>query len=290
MNSGGCRRAGPRYGSAVIVGVLLALVCCSDAQADGRTEYLVRLLRTSDAFRVRVQAALSLGRVEGDPTVVQALGDALGDDHPAVRTAAAASLERLADPAALPALKARRQDADASARKAIVRAIEVLDRVARTRPRSTGSSSGTEPTSPTGPSRFYIGVGLPGTRADIDRGTLEQTRQFLIEQVKSLPGIRVAPPNESRRDAERVLAASRLKGFFLDSSITQVERTPQGLRVAVSIVINTYPDRNMRAMLNGAATVPGGSSNADRQLAIEGAIRSALRRLPQALDASSGRP
>lgn len=284
MKSGGCLRVG----AAAILGFLFIISFEQGASANGRTGYLIRLLQSSDAFRVRVQAALSLGRVEGDPEVVRALSDALSDDHPAVRTAAAASLERLADPSALPALKARQKERDAGARRAINRAITALERVARTRPRSTGGSSSGRATRG---GRFYVGVGVPGAVAGrLDRATLERTRAFLVSQVRAIDGVQIAPPDESRRDAERVLSKGSLSGFYLDSSITKVEQTPQGLRVAVSIVINTYPGRSMRAMLNGAATVPGGSGDADRQLAIEGAIRSALRRLPQALEASAGRP
>ena len=269
-----------------IVSVLLMFSSMQHAHADGRTTYLIRLLTTSDAFRVRVQAALSLGRVEGNSEVVTALAKALGDDHPAVRTAAAVSLERLADPAALPELKRAKTERDAGARRAINRAIQALERVAKTRPRSTGGPT----EEPQSGGRFYVGVGRPGAAAgSVDRGTLETTHRFLMTQVQNIQGVRLAPVNESRRDAEQVLRKSNLSGFYLDSSITQVEKNAQGLRVAVSIVINTYPGRSMRAMLNGAATVPGGSSDADRQLAIEGAIRSALRRLPQALEASARR-
>src|SRR5689334_15704301 len=65
------------------------------ALADARSDYLVRLLAGSTQFRVRAQAAISLGSVEPAASVVSALSKALSDEHPAVRAAAANSLGRL---------------------------------------------------------------------------------------------------------------------------------------------------------------------------------------------------
>ena len=73
-----------------------------------------------------------------------------------------------------------------------------------------------------------------------------------------------------------------------DISIVASEDRPNGgLRARVSVVVQTYPDRNVRSMLNGAATVMGASGDSARQQAIEGALRGALRGLPQAMEASA---
>ena len=89
-------------------GALAALLCwllTSMALADARTDFLMRMLATSTQFRVRAQAALALGAQSGIKDVVPALTSALKDEHPAVRAACAAALERLGDPSAIPALK-----------------------------------------------------------------------------------------------------------------------------------------------------------------------------------------
>lgn len=261
----------------------------STAQADARTDYLVRLLSTSDTFRVRAQAALSLGRIEGDPAVVQALARALDDAHPSVRTAAASSLQRLADPDALAALRAHANDRDSGARRAVVSAVRALERVARSRPTHTptlDSNAGSN----SGPAEFYVGVGTPGSREpSVDAATLAAARAFVAREVAAMNGVALAPDGESRAAAARVLSRRHLTGYFVDSSITQVQQSDRGLRVTVSVIVGTYPGRDMRAMLSGAATVQGGASSSARQLAIEAALRSALRRLPQALAASGGR-
>ena len=256
------------------------------ARAQARTEYLIRLLSTSDAFRVRAQAAISLGRVEADGSIVAALSSALDDDHPAVRTAAASSLERLSDPTALDALRAHASDRAAAARRAIRRAIGSLERVARTRPREAEPEAGGG-----GQARFYVGVGEPAAKrgAAIDRATLRQAREFLAQQVDALPDVEVAPSSESNVAARQIIQRRRLSGYYLDSSVVSVEQTAAGTRVVVSVIVATYPGRDMRAILQGAATVPGGGGDAAVQAAVEGALRGAIRRLTQAMEASANR-
>jgi len=267
--------------------LLLSVAFGSSARAQARTDYLVRLLSNSDSFRVRAQAAISLGRVEANDRIVQALSRALGDDHPAVRTAAAASLERLSDPAALAALRSHRSDRDRSARRAIRRAIAALERVARSRPRTDegGRDGGAAD------ARFYVGVGVPAAKrgASVDRATLQAARQFLARQVAQLPDVEVAPARESNAQARRKLSGSPMTGFFLDSSVVSVEETSAGTRVVVSVIVGTYPGRDMRAILQGAATVPGASGPGATRTALEGALRGAIRRLSQAMEASANR-
>ncbi|RLB53237.1 MAG: hypothetical protein DRJ42_12530 [Deltaproteobacteria bacterium] len=256
------------------------------ASADARTDYLVRLIRTSTAFRVRAQAALSLGRIEGDPAVVRVLSQTLGDEHPAVRAAAAASLEQLRDPAALPALRNAARDREASVRSSVQRAIRVLERLARSAPRTTPVPG---PGSNSGPARYYVGVGMPGTTIQVSRASLASARQFIEARVQSIPGVIVAPQREANGAARRVLRTRRLTGYYLDSSIVRIEDRNGGTRAVVSIIVNTYPGRDMRVMLQGAATVQGSSGATAERQAIEGALTGALRRLPQAFAAGDAR-
>lgn len=270
------------------------------AHADARTDYLVRLLRTSTAFRVRAQAALSLGSVTPvEPQVVEALGGALRDDAPAVRAAAASSLERLGAASALTGLRALERDPEREVREAATRAIRSLERVARAGGGSTGTtgggSTGTTTTAGAtgtrGTPRFYVGVGQPGTKvAAIDATVLRGARGFIQSRVQQMEGVVIAPESETSRQATQQLRQQSLSGFYLDSSIVSLETRPDGgVRAAVSIVVQTYPDRNVRSMLNGAATVMGETGPAAQRAAIEAAITGALRNLGTAFAAGSPR-
>lgn len=251
---------------------------------NSRVGYLIRLLGTSDTFRVRAQAAISLGRVEASSEVVTALSNALGDDHPAVRTAAAASLERLADPSALPALRRIRRDRESSVRRAVASAIRTLERVARTRPQNNDNDNANQGGG--GPAQFYVGVGQPGDRAGVDRATVRRALEFLRREVGGMDGVRVAPDGETNSAARRAIQRGNLTGYYIDSSIVSVDTSGGNTRVTVSVILNTYPGRDMRAILQGAATVPGATGASATQTALEGALRGALRRLPQAMAAS----
>ncbi len=75
----------------------------------------------------------------------------------------------------------------------------------------------------------------------------------------------------------------------MDGSLVKLEETERGMRAVVSVILNTHPGRAIRAMMRGAATVPGGRDDAARKLAIEGATRGALRRMRQALQEADAR-
>jgi hypothetical protein len=277
-----------RGATGTIVLALLALLVVaspigappSPAQADARSDYLIRLLQTSSTFRVRAQAALSLGRVDAAPEVVAALSEALEDEHASVRTAAAASLAELEEPDALPALRSARNDRDRTVRNTVRSAIRKLEPIARRAAREDQAG---------GDARFYVGVGMPGSRVDdVDASDREALRDWLRGRVGSMDGVLLAPADEAPAAAARVVRRRRLTGYFIDSSVVSVRTTEVGVRAEVSVVVNTYPGRSVRAMLSGAATVQGASDGPTTRLqAIRGALSGALRRLPEAF-AQSG--
>lgn len=267
---------------------LLALAKPSPVAADARTDFLLRMLTTSDQFRVRTQAAIALGTRPVEPAVLNALTEALRDEHPAVRSASASALELLKDPSVLTALRAARRDRDATVRGAVEHAIATLE---RQRPAGVARAEPTPPPAALGDSKYYVAVGVPSAQAPLPSDVLRQLREHMVKQVAEMEGVRVAPANEPQAAASSVVRGKKLVGYYLDSSVTKVEAQPSGaLRAQVSVIVGTYPGRAMRVMLSGAATVSGaGSSEQAKRQAIEAAFTGALRRLPQAMQASAGR-
>ncbi|MFW6023735.1 MAG: HEAT repeat domain-containing protein [Myxococcota bacterium] len=276
-------RARRLLGVGVVAVILVSMA--ATAAASNRTDYLIHLLKTSDTFRVRTQAAMSLGRVDAAKKVTKALSGALRDPHPAVRSAAASSLERLGDPSALDALELARRDSNSTVRKAVARAIARLERIERTRPQSAPLPSGGD-----GAARFYLAVSAPKSKsADVSRSVLEQAREALVREARQMEGVVVAPENAGPAKAKRALQKRKLLGYHLDSSVVKLEESASGTRAVVSVILATYPGRDMRATLKGSATAPGAKGSDTAARAIQGALKGALRRLPQALDASSQR-
>lgn len=285
-----------------VIGLALAAAIISlfavQAQADERSDYLMRLLQTSSAFRVRAQAAISLGSVPAQPEIVAALTAALRDSEGSVRAAAASSLGRLGDPSAISALNALSRDSSPQVRAAATDAITALRRgpapgVAASSGTTGGTSvaaSGTTGTA-TGPARFYVGIGVPGTRvASADAGVVQGARAHIERTVGAMSGVVVAPEGETVATATRVLRARSLVGFYVDSSVTALDARPDGsLRASVSVVVQDYPGRNVRSMLTGSATVSGEQGPTAQRTAIEAALGSALRNLGTAMNASAPR-
>jgi hypothetical protein len=117
---------------------------------------------------------------------------------------------------------------------------------------------------------------------------LESAQEFIERTVRGYDGVEIAPGNERPRAARQVLRRRDLVGYYIDSSIVALEERPNGgLRARVSVVLQSYPDRNIRSMLNGAATVMGARGSQAQQQAIQGALRGALRNLPQAMEAGA---
>ncbi len=266
---------------AVMVAVSLTFALVSSARADDpRSSYLIKLLESSSQFRVRAQAAISLGGVDGSPAVVNALGEALRDQHPAVRAAAANSLGRVGDKTVAARLRALDKDPEEPVRSAAKMALAKIDSSAS----SVATTQAPAPT-PSGPPQYYVSVAEPASRvASVDHKALAQARDYIKQRVLEMQGVVLAPDAEGSAEAEKVLKHKRLKGYFLDSAITSVEKKPDGAtRVAVSVIVATYPGRDMRAIMQGAATVSGGGSQ-DYGQALQGAFSGALRQLPQAMN------
>ena len=278
------------------VGWVLALTsaaaCIPVVRADDRSDYLIRLLRTSDAFRVRAQAALSLGAVTPAREVAAALETALGDSSDVVRAAAAASLERTGDATSIAALRRVERDPVPAVRDAAGRTLRALLRAPAPSPSVAPVESGPREAvgvPATVADRYYVGVGLPGSRVvGLTADAMAAARTFLRERVDAMDGVVLAPDVERAREAQQVLRSRSLVGFYLDSSLVSLDQRPDGsVRAQVSVVVQSYPDRNVRSMLNGAATVSGQAGPAAQRAAIEGALEGAMRNLGTAFAAGA---
>jgi len=250
----------------------VVLLFTHGAAADAGEDYLLRLLRTSDAFRVRAQAALSLGERPSTPRSIEALERAVDDDHPAVRVAAISSLRRLGARRSLPVVERATRDRDRAVRRAAAEAVEALKAVGE---RARGP----------GPTEYLVAVGMPGTKAErVSRQMLFDARIFLSEQLQQLRGVELAPDDLSPADAKRELASRGIRGVYLESSVVTLEPKAGGVRASVSIIVLTHPGREMRGMLRGAATASGSYGAETAEQAIQGAFVGALRRLPTVLE------
>jgi hypothetical protein len=268
-------------GHAALTLALLVAVSAAVSSAHGQTDrsaYLIQLMGTSSSFRVRAQAALSLGGMGPSGPATQALISALRDDEATVRAAAAQSLGRIGDTSALGALHGIEHDSESAVAQAATAAIASIS--------SRGSGGGAPPPSgtggsapPSGPARFYIGVGDPGsTVSGIDPSLLPAARQAAVAAITPMSGVVVAPQGETAAQARAAISSRSLHGYFIDVSITDLTTRPDGaIHTAISIVVQEYPSHNIIGSLSGAATASGVSGVSGQRAVIQAAVQSALR-------------
>jgi len=88
------------------------------SQDNTRVGYLIKMLEGSSQFRVRALAASALGQLEPSSAARRALTNALRDEYPAVRAAAAAALGRIGEPKQVSALRELERDPEEPVRHA----------------------------------------------------------------------------------------------------------------------------------------------------------------------------
>ena len=249
----------------------------------------LRELGESPDFRVRVSAALYLGRTH-PAGAREALEHALRDAHPAVRVAAARALGVLADPKAIEALARRAIAEPSESVKAQLQAtIEQLRR-------------GALPPDPTadvgrrlGPNvRVVVRLGAmrnpSGVRGDELRRVLQDAAK---SRARAIKGAAVVDADATllAQAAQRKLPIVTLDGSLLQLTESRVEASVQ---VQARVEFAVRREQTLKGTLTGAATTfgngPGLSDQGRRQLqddAVDGAVQSALRGADQGLFAAA---
>lgn len=244
----------------------------------------LRDLARSPDFRVRVSAAVTLGRAR-PPGAREALETALGDVHPAVRTAAANALAELGNPLALAALERRlATETSQSVRAQMQSAIQQLQRGV------TADQGGARRA--LGPSaRYVVRLGVmrnsTGVRGDEMRTVLHDATR---SRARALRGAAVAPDGDSRILAQA--SGRRLPVITLEGSLTQLaeSRITGGIQVQARVEFLVRREQVLKGTLTGGATTFGTSPTLSdlgrRRLqddAVDGAVESALRGADQGL-------
>jgi hypothetical protein len=260
--------------------VMVGSVPISTAQEDSSA---FRDLATGTDFRIRVAAALALGKSRSSGAR-PALEKALADPHPAVRSAAAAALGSLANPAAVPALQA------ASARESTPAVkIEMDLNIRRLQ------SSAPAPVQKN--ARFLVSLGQMENRSGVAGATLMPAlRTSTRSKMAQVPGVEVLAEGADAAEAGR---SRNLPAFTLDGSLTQLAKRQgsQGIGYAarVEYLIRKMPDQTLKGTMSGAAQaladakeIRGQGELAQLQIdALSAAVDSAFKGASPALEAAT---
>lgn len=272
-------RSGLRRGCAVaavclVSGLLLlgtSSLTSTVARASETKAQLEQRLKTSRDFRVRMQAALDLGRIKAR-SARTTIERALSDESSAVRAAAAAALSSIGDRSALPALKAARNDPSEAVRNQVNAAIEKLEAQVAV--------------------QYLVQVG------EVD-GDATATAAFAKKTLKRVAQRRLRRVPEARYEQGYPAAEGGLPHVVLDARISRmtVKRHSSRLEVSakVDFVVSRLPGREIKGRLSGAATIHGDPNAAGRPRevqrlrleAVEAATDVALENVGPALRAAA---
>jgi len=238
------RGLAPFVVAAAVLGAL-----AGPASAD-RVDDLTKSLLQDSSYKVRVQAALVLGKLK-DRRAVTALSEALRrDENPTVRGTVAASLGQIADPAARDALEGAAQDADGFVRSQAVKALTML------------ASTGPKPT-PSGRAgaRFYLAIGFQsGGKAGPEGAQL--VREALAKELQKLSDVTLSVG--SGEPSAAALSQRKLQGFIVDGTIQRLTATLGGGGVQIDCdlkaYVATFPGKSIKMMTTEGASLQAGAS------------------------------
>lgn len=250
--------------------VLLLALASRPARAD-RVDALCRTLTHDSSWRVRLQAAVVLGKLK-DRRAVPSLERALSDENETVRALAAQVLGELGDARALAALERARRDGSSLVRNKAAQAIDELHAATLAADRAAAARAHAGATH-----ALHVEVGGIGVKARHAPPELAaRLREIIIRELERTPGV--------------TLEGKPLSGFLIDGSITNVSRrtTAQWVEITceVSMIVGRLPSRAMVMMTSGGATVQaprvGLRPDKERALqvdALEGAVQGAHENL-----------
>jgi hypothetical protein len=231
--------------------VALLLMLAGRASAD-KIDDLTRALMQDPSYKVRVQAALVLGKLN-DKRAVPALIQALHDENETVRGVAATSLGRIGDKSASNALMvASTSDASEFVRGQAKKALELV----------VGGGGAIVATPPKAGARFYVAIDFSNSgKGGAEYGRL--VRDALAKELQKLPTVTLAVGGAAGQPSKSVLASKHLQGFVVDGTIQRLSATPAGGQQTIDCdlkaFVATFPERSIKMMTQEGASLQTGS-------------------------------
>jgi hypothetical protein len=232
--------------------VALLLLAAASASAD-KIDALTRALMQDPSYKVRVQAALVLGKLN-DRRAVPALMQALHDENETVRGVAATSLGRIGDKSSANALQvAATSDSSEFVRSQARKALELV---------ASGGGGGLVAAPPKAGARFYVAIGFSGGGKAASAEYTRVVRDALAKELQKVSSVTLSVSGGGE-PSRSVLASKHLSGFIVDGSIQRLSATPAGgsqnIDCDLKAFVATFPDRSIKAMTQEGASLQTGS-------------------------------
>jgi len=227
----------------------LLLLCLYGVAFGDKIDDLTRALMQDPSYKVRVQAALVLGKLT-DKRAVPALIQALKDENESVRGVAATSLGRIGDRSAANALQEAMNDPSEFVRAQARKALEIV---------ANGPSQLALPP-PRAGARFYMSIGFTGGSKS-NAQYAELVRSALAKELQKLPEVTLSVGGGEPNQA--TLNAKHLQGFVVDGTIQRLSSSSMGgqqqIDCDLKAFVATYPGKSIKMMTTEGASLQTGS-------------------------------
>jgi hypothetical protein len=239
---------------AASAGATAGLLARSARAAGNSVEDLSHMLLEDSSYKVRVQAALVLGKL-GDRNAVPALTKALHDENNTVRAVAAQALGRLGAPEAADGLRATlKTERDAFVRTQMEKALAAIGSAAPGKAKRA---------------KIYVTFGsFSGGTRSADPAALAVLRGALQRELGKLTTVTFAL--ETGVDDKSFAKTGQL-GFLIDGNVSRLDEGGGGgsleTNCDVKVMVARWPSRSIIMWTNAGAAVQSGSRPKDREIA-----------------------
>jgi len=251
-----------------LLALFLAAATARAAGSDVRVDDLCRAVIDDSNYKVRVQAALVLGKL-GDPRAVQPLIKALGDQNKSVRGIAASALGQLGDAAAVDPLRdLLRRETDSFVRGQAEKAMAALSGG------GVGGGGGKRAKIYVNFGSFVGGVKSAGPEAS------KILHEALSRELGKLPIVTLTLSAADQHN----FGKSGLAGFYIDGNITKLEDSGGSeTNCDVKVMVARWPQKSIIMWTNAGASVQSGSRPRDKENARKDCLEASARGLSEDL-------
>jgi hypothetical protein len=250
---------------------LLLVAATARAASDVKVDELCRAVLEDSNYKVRVQAALVLGKL-GDPRAVQPLIKALGDQNKTVRGIAASALGQLGDASAVEPLRALiRRESDPFPRGQAEKAIASLS--------AAGAGGGVKRGA-----KIYVNFGaFVGGVKSAGPEASKILHEAMSRELGKLPIVTLTLSPADQHN----FGKSGMSGFYIDGNITRLEDSSAGsgseTSCDVKVMVARWPQKSIIMWTNAGASVQSGSRPRDRENARKECLEISARGLSEDL-------
>jgi hypothetical protein len=240
---------------ALLLLLVMAVLAGRVAASDVRVQDLCKAVVDDPNYKIRVQAALVLGKVR-DPAAVPALIKALTDQNATVRGIAAGALGDIGDPLAADALRdLSRHETDTFVKSQAAKALALLNGAANKR------------------AKIYLAFGpFTGGVKSAGPEAAKIIADALARELGKLPTVTLTLNPADQHN----FAKTGMLGFYIDGNITRLEDVVTGgaseTNCDVKVMVARWPQKSIISWTNAGASLQSGSRPRDK----DGARRDCL--------------